>query len=299
MTRRRIARFCAVAIVAGLALYPAAAAQTTSSTPAKSFLWKVESGSKVLYLAGSVHALTADVYPLNPIFERAFAASDMLVEEIDLSQGDLLTLGPLLLAKGMYQDGRTFESAVSKETLALVYKRLDSPMAQQLVRGMKPWMVMLMLTAMQVQQAGLDVNLGLDKYFFDKAKAASKPVVGLETAESQIDRFDQMPEPLQEQLLRSALEDLEAQNKELTTIVTAWQRGDALSLERTLLGGFKQYPAAYQSLIVERNSNWMPQIEKCLARDTPCLVVVGAAHLIGPDGLLSLLQKRGYRVEQQ
>ena len=288
-----------MALVATVAVCAAAAAQTTQSRPAKSFLWKVESGSKVLYLAGSVHALTADVYPLNPVFERAFAAADTLVEEIDLAEGDLLTLGPMLLAKGMYQDGRTFDSAVSKETLALVLKRLDSPMAQQLIRGMKPWMVMLMLTAMQVQQAGLDVNLGLDKYFFDKARAARKTVVGLETAESQIDRFDQMPEPLQEQLLRSAVEDLDTQSKELGTIVTAWQRGDAPLLERTLLAGFKQYPAAYQSLIVERNNNWMPQLEQCLARETPCLVVVGAAHLVGSDGLLALLQKRGYRVEQQ
>src|SRR5688500_3712848 len=165
MTHRRIARYCAVALVASVAVCAAAAAQTAAQRPAKSFLWKIESGSRVLYLAGSVHALTADVYPLNPAFEGAFAAADMLVEEIDLSQGDLLTLGPMLLAKGMYQDGRTFDSAVSKETLALVLKRLDSPMAQQLIRGMKPWMVMLMLTAMQVQQAGLDVNLGLDKYF--------------------------------------------------------------------------------------------------------------------------------------
>src|SRR5688572_25836231 len=296
---RRAARFCALAVFAAIAAYSLAEAQTTQGRPAKSFLWKVESGSKVLYLAGSVHALTADVYPLNPAFERAFEAADTLVEEIDLSEGDLLAIGPMLLTKGMYQDGRTFDSAVSKETMALVLKRLDSPMAQQLIRGMKPWMVMLMLTAIQVQQAGLDVNLGLDKYFFDKAQAARKTVVGLETAESQIDRFDQMPEPLQEQLLRSALEDLDTQSKELGTIVTAWQRGDALALERTLLGGFKQYPAAYRSLIVERNNNWMPQLETCLARATPCLVVVGAAHLVGPDGLLTLLQKRGFRIEQQ
>jgi uncharacterized protein YbaP (TraB family) len=298
MTHRRLARFCAATFVTVVTVC-AAGAQTAQNRPAKSFLWKVESGARVLYLAGSVHALTADVYPLNPAFERAFEASDTLVEEIDLSEGDLLAIGPILLAKGMYQDGRTFETAVSKETMALVLKRLDNPMAQQLIRGMKPWMVMLMLTAMQVQQAGLDVNLGLDKYFFDKAQAARKTVVGLETAESQIDRFDQMPEPLQEQLLRSTLEDLDAQSRELSAIVTAWQRGDAPALERTLLGGFKQYPGAYRSLIVERNNNWMPRLEQCLARTTPCLVVVGAAHLIGPDGLLGLLQKRGYRVEQQ
>jgi uncharacterized protein YbaP (TraB family) len=296
---RRSARFCALAVAAALIVPSLAPAQTSRSGPAKSFLWRVESGARVLYLAGSVHALTADVYPLNPAFERAFEASDMLVEEIDLSQGDLLTLGPMLLAKGMYQDGRTFDSVVSKETMALVTRRLDNMMALELVRTMKPWMVMLMLSALQVQQAGLDINLGLDKYFFDKAQKAGKPVVGLETAEYQIDRFDKMPEDLQEQLLRSTLDELDAQGKELAAIVTAWQRGDAPSLEKTLLGGFKQYPAAYQSLIVERNNNWMPQIDKCMERAKPCLVVVGAAHLVGPDGLLALLQRKGYKVEQQ
>jgi uncharacterized protein YbaP (TraB family) len=160
-------------------------------------------------------------------------------------------------------------------------------------------MVMMMLTALQVQEAGLDTGLGLDKYFFDKAAAAKKPIVGLETAESQIDRFDRMPEPVQEQLLRSTIEDLDTQSKELTGMVAAWQRGDAASLEQTLLGAFRKFPAAYQSLIVERNNNWMPQMDTCLASASPCLVVVGAAHLVGPDGLLALLQRKGYRIEQQ
>jgi uncharacterized protein len=289
----RLWRSVALAVVSVLVVC------TASSAQSKSFLWKVQSGSRVLYLAGSVHALSADVYPLNPAFERAFQASGVLVEEIDMAQADLLALGPMLLTKGMYTDGRTFDKAVSKETLALVAKKVEGPMGLELIQSMKPWMVMMMLTALQVQQAGLDTSLGLDKYFFDKAAAAKKPVVGLETAESQIDRFDKMPEALQEQLLRSTLEDLDAQSKELAGIVAAWQRGDAAGLERTLLSGFKKYPAAYRSLIVERNNNWMPQFDKCLAGGPPCLVVVGAAHLVGPDGLLALLQRKGYRIEQQ
>jgi uncharacterized protein YbaP (TraB family) len=296
-TKRRL-QFCTLVAIGVLTVCAPSSAQSRASG-AKSFLWKVQSGERVLYLAGSVHALKADVYPLNPAFERAFEATDMLVEELDLSEGDMLALAPMLLAKGVYQDGRTFDTVVSKDTLTRVAPRLTPPMTLELIRPMKPWMVMLMLTALQVQQAGFDASLGLDKHFFDRAKAAGKAVVGLETAESQIDRFDTMPESLQEQLLRSALEELDTQNRELTAIVTAWQRGDAAALEKTLLAGFKQYPAAYQSLLVERNINWMPQMEKCLARSTPCLVVVGAAHLVGPDGLLALLQRKGYRVEQQ
>ena len=253
-----------------------------------------------MYLAGSVHALSPDVYPLSPAFTQAYQASDTLLEEIDLETAGLLSLGPMLLSRAMYQDGRTFDKVVTKETLDLVTTHLKSmPMAAELIRPMKPWMVMLMLSAMQMQQAGLDPNLGLDKYFFDRAKADGKTVIGLETAESQIDRFDKMPEALQEQLLRNTLEEISMQKGELSTIIAAWRRGDSATLERDVMQGLKKHPAVYQSLIVERNNNWMPQLEKCLARTTPCMVVVGAAHLVGPDGLLALLRRKGYRVEQQ
>src|SRR5262245_66239279 len=110
-----LARLCAVLPVA-LLVAAGAAAQTRG----QSFLWKVQSGANVMYLAGSVHALTADAYPLNPVYQRAFDASGALVEEIDLAEADPLSGGLGLLAKGMYRDGRTFSSVVSKQTAALV-----------------------------------------------------------------------------------------------------------------------------------------------------------------------------------
>ena len=294
--KRSLRRASAIAAILTLALGSLAGldAQTAAS---KSFLWKVQSGPRVMYLAGSVHALSADVYPLSPAFEQAFAASDTLVEEIDLGQSGLLALAPMLLSKAMYQDGRTFDKAVSRETHDLVLKQLKG-LPAEVIRPMKPWMVMLTLTAMQVQQAGLDPTLGLDQHFFDRATKAGKTVIGLETAESQIDRFDQMPESLQEQMLRSTLDELGMQNKEIGAMVAAWRRGDSTTIERDMVRALQKYPAAYQSLIVERNHNWMPQLEKCLARTAPCMVVVGAAHLVGPDGLLTLLQRKGYRIEQ-
>ena len=293
--RLRAGTTVVVALLTTLAL-----AAPSAQTAGKNFLWKVQHGTGVLYLAGSVHALSGDVYPLNDAYQRAFDASDTLVEELDLNEAGMLSAAPALLTKGMYMDGRTFNQVVSADTVALVQARLKgTPFSLELIQSMKPWMVMLMLSAMQVQLAGLDAQLGLDKHFYDKAVTAGKTVVGLETAEFQIDRFDTMPEPLQEQLLRTTLTELDTAQSELRTIVSAWQRGDAAALERTLLGGFQKYPAAYQSLIVDRNRNWMPQLDRCLARSRPCFVVVGAAHLVGPDGLLKLLQQKGYRLEQQ
>ena len=276
---------------------------TTSAQTAatgKSFLWKVHSGQKVLYLAGSVHALGADSYPLSAAYESAFNSSGTLVEEINLAEAEQLAAAPLLLSKGLYTDGRTFESAVGKDTATLVATRLKTTgIPMEMIRTMKPWMVMLLITAFEAQKAGLDAALGLDKYFFDKARAASKPVLALETAESQIDRFDKMPETLQEQMLRSTLTELDSQQNSVAAMINAWKTGDAAALEKMSLSSFDGYRGAYTSLIVERNNNWVPQIEACMARPQPCFVVVGAAHLIGPDGLLTLLKKKGYKIEQQ
>jgi len=287
----------AVVLVA-LTFCTTSTAQTAAT--GKSFLWKVHAGSKVLYLAGSVHALGADSYPLSAAYEHAFNAAGTLVEEINLAEAEQLAAAPMLLSKGLYTDGRTFEGAVGKDTATLVATRLkDTGIPIEMIRTMKPWMVMLLITAFEAQKAGLDAALGLDKYFFDKARAAGKPVLALETAESQIDRFDTMPDSLQEQMLRSTLTELEVQRKSVAAMISAWRRGDAAALEKMALSSFEDYRGAYTSLIVERNNNWVPQIEACMAKPQPCLVVVGAAHLVGPDGLLTLLKKKGYQLEQQ
>jgi uncharacterized protein len=294
----RTARLLIVALCTSTLGYTSPAAQTTAA--GKHFLWTVRSDANLLYLAGSVHALGADAYPLPAVFEKAFEASGTLVEELDLGDAASLSAMPMLLAKGLYGDGRTFESAVSKETATMVaqyFKQTGLPM--EMIRPMKPWMVMLMLTAFEVQKLGLDASLGLDKYFYDKAMAVKKPVIGLETAEFQIDRFDKMPDVVQEQMLRSTLTELNAQGNELKSMIVAWQRGDTATIEKSVRSSFARYPAAYTSLIAERNRNWIPQLQMCLSTPTPCFVVVGAAHMVGPDGLLALLQQKGYKVEQQ
>ena len=294
----RTARLLVVALCASTLVSASPAAQTTAA--GKHFLWTVRSDANVLYLAGSVHALSADAYPLPAVFEKAFEASDTLVEELDLADATSPSAMPMLLAKGVYRDGRTFDSAVSKETATMVAQRfMQTGLPMEMIRPMKPWMVMLMLTALELKKVGLDPSLGLDKYFYDKAAAAKKPVIGLETAEFQIDRFDKMPDDVQEQMLRSTLTELDGQGNQLKSMIVAWQSGDTATLEKTLRTSFAGYPAAYESLIAERNRNWIPQLEKCLSRPRPCFVVVGAAHMVGPDGLLALLQQKGYRVEQQ
>ena len=85
----------------------------------------------------------------------------------------------------------------------------------------------------------------------------------------------------------------------MKVIADAWASGDTSAIEKLLLGALVESPDLYQRLLVERNRNWVEPVEACLKEKTACFVVVGAAHLVGPDSLVALLRKKGHSVEQQ
>jgi uncharacterized protein YbaP (TraB family) len=166
------------------------------------------------------------------------------------------------------------------------------------LKQFKPWMIALTLEAMEWQKAGFDQDLGLDKHFYDQAQADGKPVQGLETTEYQISRFDEMPLDLQDHLLAETLKSIDTEQASMSRLIEAWRTGDSQGVERIVLKDLQQEPQLYQRLLVDRNKNWMPKLEALFARDGHAMVVVGAAHLVGPDGLLATFRAKKYRVEQ-
>ena len=252
-----------------------------------------------MYLAGAVHLLTADYYPIDPAFDRAFDQSDLLVEELDMQEMLAPESQMLMLTRGMLPSGQSLQGVVSAETYAAVAKNAASlglPLAP--LTRFKPWALALTLQALEWQKAGFSADLGLDRHFFDKAKAAGKPVQGLETLEFQISRFDGLPPEAQDRLLMEALNEIQTLQASFKTLADAWKSGDTATVERIVLRDLKAEPEIYARLLIERNRTWLPKIEALFARPTSSLVVVGAAHLIGTDGLLELLKAKGYRIEQ-
>ncbi len=252
-----------------------------------------------MYLVGSVHLLSQDYYPLNPALDAAFKDSNLLVEEVDMDE----MLSPesqlQMLTQGMLPRGQTLDSVVSPATLALVDKTVSGlglPLAP--LKQFKPWMLALTLLGLEWQRAGFDPGLGIDKHFFDQAKSAGKPVQGLETLAYQLSRFDEMPMAEQDRLLAESLKELGTQMASVRTLADAWKAGDAATVERIVLEDLRTEPQLYQRLLVERNRNWFPKIEALFTRPGRALVVVGAAHLVGADGLLAMLKAGGYTVEQ-
>jgi uncharacterized protein YbaP (TraB family) len=274
---------------------------TSAQSPGKHFLWKVEDGKgQAAYLLGSLHVLTADAYPLAAPIEKAFAESKTLVEEVDLDEMNDPMQMMAALAKAMLTGGQTLDQLVSPATFADVKKRAEEygmPMAA--VQRMKPWLVAITLMAPTLQSAGFKPELGIDKHFFDRAKEKGLKRQALETLTYQIDRFDQMSPKLQEEMLIATIEDLDTQVSGVKDMVRAWTSGDIDTMEKLTLTAFVQSPELYQRLLLERNQNWMPHVERCLADNAGCFIVVGAAHLVGKDGLPVLLAKKGYKIAQQ
>lgn len=264
-------------------------------------MWAVrQAGAPPTYLLGSLHVLTPEYYPLDPVIERAFAESKVLIEEVDMDEANNPMLAFGLIGKAMFTDGRTLDQVISPQLYKLVLARAEKAGVPSIALDrMKPWMAAISLIAPALKAAGYNAELGVDKHFFDKAKGKGMEVRGLETVAYQLDRLDQLSPPMQEAMLKSAIADLDTEIANVRTIAQAWSRGDTSTIERLLLAALLQSPELYQSLLVERNKNWVPAIERCMKERTPCFVVVGAAHLVGAHSVGNLLRQKGYSVEQQ
>lgn len=267
----------------------------------KTFLWRVSSNDSAnsIYVAGSIHFLKRAHYPLKKPLETAFDNSKRLILEIDLQSATPEQAQALTLAKGVYRDGATLQQSIAAETFSLAGKRAQEfGLDLRMFNPLKPWVVALTLTALQLQKLGFDPNYGVDQYLAGRAKESGKPVVGLETLEFQLGLFDQMSKADQEAMLQQTLQDLDRLEKYVEDIVQSWAKGDTGAVEQLLHGGAKEFPELHRKLFTERNRRWLPQIEKFIEQGGNAMVVVGAAHLVGKDGVIELLKQKGYKVEQ-
>ena len=284
----------------GLLILLAAGLAEAQAAP-RLFLWKVTSPQgNDAYLLGSIHVLSKSFYPLSPAIDEAFGTSKTLVEEVDLDEMNDPATMMGLVGKAMLPDGQTLDQVVSKDTYAAVRTRADAHgLPMPMLQRMKPWMVAVALTAAEISKAGFDSKLGIDQHFFEKAKAIGMPRRALETVAYQFDRLDGLAATLQEASLKTMLADIDTQARNIDTMASAWRAGDTATMERLLMEGFAEAPEIAERLLYERNRNWVEPVERCLAANARCFVVVGAAHLVGPGSLVELLRARKHIVEQQ
>jgi len=285
-----------------VALTTALAAGSLAAAPlaqTHAFAWKATKGKGAVYLIGSVHMLTADFYPLPAALDAGFRDSDLLVEEANLAEMLSPNMQFTMLSRGMLPAGQTLDKVISPATLALLDKHTSGlGMPLDALKQFKPWMLAMTIEAMEWQKAGFDAELGLDKHFFDRAQADNKSIQGLETTDFQISLFDGMSTDQQDKFLAETLKGVTTETASVKKLATSWKVGDVATIEKLVLADVKDDPIVYDRLLVARNRAWLPKIEALFSRPRPAFVVVGAAHLVGPDGLLSMLKAKGYQLVQ-
>lgn len=264
-----------------------------------SSVWKVSKGDNHLYVGGTVHLLPEDQFPLPVEFDKAYKASETIVFEVpDLSM-ESPEIQQMLIQNMLYDDGRTLETVLSKETYERLVKVCESyglPLAN--FNGMKPSMVTLVLAVTEYTRLGMMAE-GVDSYFEDKAIKDNKARSGLESIEYQIKMLSAMGEGVEDDFIKKSLDDLPKSKELMDKLLAAWRIGDMKTTDRVMGQAMAGYsPALYQNLLVKRNNNWLPKIEEMMATKEIEFILVGVAHLAGKDSVLSQLANKGYDISK-
>lgn len=259
-------------------------------------LWQVENGDGQVegWLFGTIHALPADVSWRSAEFEQVADEADFLVAEVaDL--GDTARIAELF--DRMSSDGapdvpisQRLDPAL-RQTFANFASEKRIPVAA--LDGLESWAAAL---AISRYASTSDTESGVDRILIDEF--ADQPIGELEGAEKQLSIFDGLPETEQRDLLNAVIEEAARGDEGVNELAAAWKRGDLEVLEVRTRRGMLGDPELREALLAARNRYWAAQLDLLLAEDKRPLVAVGAAHLVGPDGLPAFLEARGYTVRR-
>ncbi len=288
-------RFLVALLLAGLA-------GSACAGPPKPLLWKVSDADNSVYLLGSFHLLKAGDYPLAPAAYAALEDAERVVFELSPDEMNDPAMGQKMAVVAQRSDGQSLQAALPADTwaqLTAYASRRGLPLEN--FQGFDTWFMGLVIGLTEMQVAGLDSSLGLDKYVARRALEAGKEVGALETAEQQFAMFDGMSQKEQLQALQDSLGDVDTMEQEINRMHALWRAGDGDALFAQTGAEMKaEYPDLYERLNVARNRAWLPRVRAMLDEQASddTLVVVGAMHLLGEDGVVRMLQDAGYTVER-
>jgi uncharacterized protein YbaP (TraB family) len=273
----------------------AASASVPAPAPAGSpLLWRAQHGASVIYLFGSVHVAEPKVYPLDPRIESAFDASDTLVLEVDLDDQNRQRAALRMLELAKLPAGETLEGQVSADTWKQLQARVQEPATLALFSRLRPWFVGITLTSQELERLGFSSELGIDEHFRRRQVERGRPIVSLETVESQLGLFSTLDRQQQEDLLRETLEEMPHYRELMTDAFVAWRGGDVAELEASLLAPLRERdPGLFAKLFSERNERMTQRLLELSAQPGTYFVVVGAGHLVGATSVVDLLARQG------
>jgi hypothetical protein len=306
LSPRRITFCWITSLLLGATLLFAVPARAAQKFP-KCCVWRVTNARAPFYLVGSIHALSKNDYPLAAPYEIALRDSKRFLFEFDPNRH--AEFEKKFEAAGKYPPGQNICSKIHPDLLTWLQQNIlavnpDDRQARRERVGTfdnelryKPWWIAQHLVGPTTYTKS-SVSNGLDNYFVDRAARGKKEIAGLESVNEHVAVMGGLSDRDSEFILRDALDQPGNAEKEFSRMHKAWHKGDtdALWADDSRLRNRAPWIAA--RFVDNRNIKWIPRIEAELKRGKPTAIVAGALHFSGPNSVIKLLEKRGYKIEQ-
>lgn len=262
----------------------------------QALVWSIQLGDGTRdWLAGSFHLLPAEAAELPRAYARAMETAQQLVLESDLE-----TLSNPAMAQGMLSKAMAPPGGLRALIGAPLYQRFEAYSAElglpvEGLSSFRPWFVAMSLEVLNYTQAGFRPDLGVDQRLLRQARTRGMTVRWLESPQAHSALLADMPLEMEKTFLAATLD--EATRAAPADLLTVWRSGDLKALDQLAVDMRASYPQLYRRLLSDRNRQWLSPILQMLRDDQSQLILVGAAHLAGDDGLLQLLE--AYQVQAQ
>ncbi|MBT3609760.1 MAG: TraB/GumN family protein [Gammaproteobacteria bacterium] len=273
----------------------------TEKTP--SSVWRISdiSTNNSIYLAGTMHILKPTLLPLPAVYDAIFHQADRLA----LETNPLLFTDPKRIAK--FQaigsvNKKEVKDAMSRKLRKKAVKFLKSlGVAKDTVFSTSPSMLSTQIASIKLSSLGYNIDTGVDAAYARQASVEGKAILEVEDFEIALAALTDWPMSTQMKILQQSLQEKKDQHKELEQLIEHWLSGEIhqlYALARKDLDRDPDLKPIADRLYDERNLGMLDQIEIYLTHPETTTVMVGAGHLGGPKGLVTLLTERGYLVQQ-
>jgi len=256
-------------------------------------MWLVEDQDTRIYLLGTMHALPRGTDWDEGKVADAIEAADELV--LELSPDELAAAGNVFQELAPRKGPLAIEARLQGKAL-IGYRALETSGRDFGAEGLDDWAVMVLMGQRVAQNARLSPADGVETGLTEKFEAAGKPIGGLETARGQLMLFERLDPAVQRALLTRAAEESGTAVKDVGALTAAWGRGDVAALEKVINEDVDSVPAARTAIITDRNRRWSAWAKRRMLQPGTVLMAVGAGHLVGTDGVPTMLEAEGLKV---
>jgi hypothetical protein len=247
--------------------------------------------TNTVYIFGTIHAIPqADFFIDDSVLEK-LVASEKVYFEIDMDSPTMMAE----LQANMMMKGNSIDKLITEEEYNKLRKlMLDSlGLPLDLLKSIKP---MLMSSFFIPKIVGLN-PISYEAFIMAKAHELEKEILGIESISEQIGYIDSIPLKEQVNILMESVSDLGEARKEFRKLVDVYKSRDIEKISSYIIESSQEYQQFGNFLLVARNRSWIPRIVE-IANSYSAFIAIGAGHLGGENGVVSLLRKEGYIVEE-